>query len=100
MALKGDGGTWQRQMSRLLGWEGPDMRWHRTERSGRRFADSAVSMTATKMEVTVQQLQHKHRQFLFMLLWALILAARRPHPTADSVMAHNIRATERDGLHF
>ena len=97
MAPRGDGGTWQRQISRLLGWEGPGMRWHRTERSGRRFADSAVPMTATKIEATVQPTAPTLTQTvpIHAHVGAHFSAKETSPDTAVSAMAHNIRATER-----
>ena len=49
MAPREDGGTWWWQMSKLLGSEWLGMEWHRTGKSGRRSADSAVPMTPTRM---------------------------------------------------
>ena len=58
------------------------MRWHRTEMSGRRFADSARAYDSNKDGGhSVAYSSNTNRQFLSMLMWALILAPRRPHPT-------------------
>ena len=73
------------------------MKWHRTERSGRRFADSVVPLTATKMEATVQPTAPTQTQTvpIHARMGAHFSAKETSPNTADSVMAHNIRATER-----
>ena len=96
MAPRGDGGTWQRQISRLLGWEGSGMRCHRTERSGRRFADSALPMTATKVEATVQPTAPTLTQTvpIHACVGIHFITKETSPDTANSPMVH-IRATER-----
>ena len=47
-APREDGGTWWRQMSKLLGSEWLSMMWDRTGKS-RRSADSAMPMKSTRI---------------------------------------------------
>ena len=71
------------------------MRWHRTEKSGR-FADSAVPMTATKMEATVQPTAPTQTQTvpIHACVGAHFGAKETSLDTANSAMEHSIRATE------
>ena len=86
MAPREDGGTWWRQMSKLLGSEWLGMEWHRTGKSGRRSADSAVPMTSTRYRpLCSQQFQHECRRILSMLMWVLLPMPRRPHTTQTNL---------------
>ena len=96
MALRGDVEIWHWRTSRLLVWEGPGMRWHRTGSSGQGSAGSATPLrTAVENPVwPTPPTQQVQRAPTCVRVDALFGDKETSHDTGDSVTAHTISATD------
>ena len=81
-------------MSRLLDWDKPGMKWHRTARSGKRLAESTVT---TRLYAAVQQIYSYNTRAETSYSCSRGRSIRRQGNFTQHrrfVMAHNTRATE------